>query len=135
MFLVKLAFWGSVVVLLLPTGQSDAAKDTQIGSLEALSAASATVSDMRQFCVRQPQACDVGAQALTAFGHKAQASAGMVYRYFTSHDAVDDTPTASIPDTRSAELSDAQNTLTAGDRAAPWRGPLPRPAPRAKGPG
>jgi len=34
---------------------------------------------MRQFCARQPDACEVGSAALTQFGHKAQASALWLY--------------------------------------------------------
>ncbi len=39
---------------------------------------------MSQFCSRQPEACQVGSQALTHFGHKAQASAKWLYEKFTS---------------------------------------------------
>lgn len=134
MFLVKLAFWGSLVVLLLPTGQADTAKDAQIDTVEALSAVSATFADMRQFCVRQPKTCEVGNQALSAFGQKAQASAALIYRYLSAPKPADDLPTASIPDTHPSAIADAQNTLTASDRATPWRGPMPRPAPRTREP-
>ena len=48
-----------------------------------MSAASATMSDMGQFCTRQPDACEVGSQALTQFGHKAQASAKWLYDFLT----------------------------------------------------
>ena len=42
------------------------------------------MSDMSQFCARQPDACEVGSQALTQFGHKAQASAKWVYDFLTA---------------------------------------------------
>ena len=54
-----------------------------IETAEAVSAASAAVSDMRQFCARQPEACSVGSQAAVAFGYKAQAGAKMLYDFLT----------------------------------------------------
>ena len=46
-----------------------------------VSASGAVVADVRQFCVRQPDACAVGSQALVEFGHKAQAGAKMLYEF------------------------------------------------------
>ena len=63
-FLVRTAFWLTIVVLLLPRLGSA----PQVSAGEAVSAAGAAVSDMRQFCARQPEACVVGSQALTSFG-------------------------------------------------------------------
>ena len=81
-FLIRMAFWLSVVLVLLPSGgakQTAAAPSAEIGAVEAVSAASATVGDMRQFCTRQPEACALGSQAAVAFGQRAQAGAKMVY--------------------------------------------------------
>src|SRR2546430_454333 len=77
MFLLRVAFWLSVVVILLPSGSQAPASGSQVGAGEAMSAASAAVSDMRQFCGRQPEACTVGSQAAVVFGQKAQAGAKM----------------------------------------------------------
>src|SRR3981189_684775 len=79
-FLIRMAFWLSVVLVLLPSGgatQPAAAPRAEIGAVEAVSAASATVGDMRQFCTRQPEACALGSQAAVAFGQRAQAGAKM----------------------------------------------------------
>ena len=67
-FLIRMAFWSSVVLVLLPTGGSKPteAPRSQVGALEAVSAASATVSDMSHFCARQPEACAVGSQWLAS---------------------------------------------------------------------
>src|ERR1043166_8656687 len=73
-FLLRTAFWLSIVIMLLPTPDSMKTPDG-VGAAKAVSAASATLSDIGQFCTRQPDACEVGSQALTQFGHKAQASA------------------------------------------------------------
>src|ERR1043165_3422940 len=81
-FLLRTAFWLSIVVMLLPTPDSMKAPEG-VGAAKAVSAASATMSDMGQFCTRQPDACEVGSQALTQFGHKAQASAKWVYDFLS----------------------------------------------------
>jgi len=117
-FLLRTAFWLSVVVLLLPTPESMKTPDG-VGAAKAVSAASATVSDMGQFCTRQPDACEVGSQALTQFGHKAQASAKWVYDLLTEK-LGDNTarPAKATP----ADLEGSQNTLTASDTAPAFRG-------------
>ena len=50
---------------------------------EAISAASAAASDMGQFCKRQPTACEVGGQAATAIGQRAQDGARKIYKIIT----------------------------------------------------
>ena len=64
--LVRMAFWLSVVIALLPMPSSQQETSaSQVGAIDALSAASAAVSDIRQFCVRQPGACAAGSQELS----------------------------------------------------------------------
>src|SRR6185369_16266996 len=116
-FLIRTAFWLSIVVLLLPTPESMKTPEPGIGAAQAVTAASATVSDMSQFCLRQPEACQVGSQALTYLGHKAVASTKWLYGKFTSNP---EQPAAS-PAKALAE-SDSQNTLTQADTAPAWRG-------------
>src|SRR5256885_965047 len=83
-FLIRTAFWLSIVIMLLPTPDSMKAPESGLSAAQAVTAASATVSDMSQFCVRQPETCQTGSQALAHFGHKAQASAKWLYEKFTS---------------------------------------------------
>jgi hypothetical protein len=123
-FLIRAAFWLSIVIVLLPTPESAKVPESGIGAAQAVTAASATVSDMSQFCTRQPEACQVGSQALTYFGHKAQASAKWVYEKFTSKT---EQPGAATPAKALAE-SDSQNTLTQADTAPAWRGTQQRQA-------
>jgi uncharacterized protein DUF5330 len=138
-FLIRVAFWLSIVIMLLPTGQSQvAAQAPQVGAVEAFGAASAAVADMRNFCSRQPEACVVGSHAATAFGHKAQASAKMIYEYLTEKVGPEAAATgiagnALAPSPQTAEKS-SQNTLTPADRSPAWRGPLPRPEMHARRP-
>ena len=83
-FLLRMAFWLGLVLVLLPSGsvQPNASR-TEVGASEALSAASATVGDLRGFCTRQPDACTVGSQVATAIGYKAQAGAKMLYDFLS----------------------------------------------------
>jgi len=123
LFLVRAAFWLSIVIVLLPTPDSVKIPESSIGTAQAVSAASATVSDMGQFCVRQPEACDVGSAALTQFAHKAQASAKWVYEFLTDKLGSQQAASAKGEPKAASGLDLSQNTLTASDAAPAWRGP------------
>src|SRR5439155_25536761 len=80
-FLLRMAFWLGLVLVLLPREKTpESHKLPQFGASEAVSAASAAVSDVSQFCKRQPAACEVGGQAATVIGQRAQAGARKLYR-------------------------------------------------------
>jgi hypothetical protein len=128
-FLLRMAFWLGVVVLLLPTGNTQpAAPGPQVGTVEAMSAAGAALSDMGQFCSRQPDACTVGSHAAVAFGQKAQASAKMLYEFFTEKLGPSATGSVATAPTGKTLASDrtGQDTLTPADRIPEWRSPVPR---------
>ena len=123
-FLLRMAFWLGLVLVLLPrdkTAESD--KLPQIGASEAVSAATAAVSDMSQFCKRQPAACEVGGQAATAIGQRAQEGARKLYHIITDKKASDHT--GSIGGADDADDSPAaaapRDTLTPDDMAPEWR--------------
>jgi hypothetical protein len=130
-FLLRMAFWLSVVLILLPTGSSQPVQSpNDVGASEAISAASATVHDMRGFCSRQPDACSVGSQVAVSLGYRAQAGAKILYEFLTetlgSHEGGLNSHTGSIAKTVQTPANASQNTLTPADIAAPWRGPQPR---------
>src|SRR5665213_716033 len=57
-FLLRMAFWLGLVLVLLPREKApESEKLPQIGASQAVQAATAAVSDMTQFCKRQPAAC------------------------------------------------------------------------------
>jgi len=135
-FLLRMTFWVSVVLVLLPSGGSQQrtanAPSAELGTIETLSAASATVSDMRQFCTRQPEACAVGSQAAAAIGQRAQAGAKMVYDFISERAAPHETGSVTTKPTRqgasqvasqAVPAAKSQDTLTAADLAPAWRGP------------
>lgn len=126
-FLLRTAFWLSVVLALLPTGSSQpASSDTSIGAIEAVSAAGAAVSDVTQFCGRQPEACEVGAQAATVFGQRAQAGAKMVYEFLSEKMGPAETGSVTPVKASSSAAKGSQQTLKPADLQPAWRGPTPR---------
>jgi hypothetical protein len=127
-FLLRMAFWLGLVLVLLPrekTPESD--KLPQLGASEAVSAATAAVSDMSQFCKRQPAACEVGGQAATVIGQRAQAGARKLYQIITDKRASDHTGSIGV-ENAGASVAEAapRETLRPEDLVAEWRAP---PAP------
>ena len=93
-FLLRMAFWLGLVLVLLPTDKTpDSDKSPQIGAADAISAATAAMSDMSQFCTRQPAACTVGGQAATVIGARAQSGAKKVYQFITDKAEKNETKT------------------------------------------
>src|SRR4030081_1641545 len=80
-FLLRMAFWLGLVLVLLPREKTpESEKRPQVGASEAVSAATAAVSDMSQFCKRQPAACEVGGQAASVIGQRAQGRPGQRFQ-------------------------------------------------------
>ena len=130
-FLLRMTFWLGLVLVLLPREKTpESEKLPQIGASEAVSAATAAVSDMGQFCKRQPAACEVGGQAATAIGQRAQDGARKLYQIITDKPDKTDKKapdhTGSIGGSGDAEatLSEVapRDTLTQDDLATAWRG-------------
>src|SRR4051812_37270161 len=89
-FLLRLTFWLGLVLVLLPRDKTpESEKLPQIGATEAVQAATAAVSDMGQFCKRQPATCEVGGQAATVIGHRATEGARKLYQIITDKKAPD----------------------------------------------
>ena len=125
-FLLRMAFWLGLVLVLLPRDKTpESEKLPQLGASEAVSAATAVVSDMSQFCKRQPAACEVGGQAATVLGQRAQAGARKLYQIITDKRSPEHT--GSIDGVENANPLSAEvaqrDTLTPDDLAAEWRGP------------
>jgi Family of unknown function (DUF5330) len=122
-FLLRMAFWLGLVCVLLPgSGAMSAKNDVDTG--EAVSAATAAVSDMAGFCARQPDACVVGGKVAVAIGQKAEAGARTLY----------DMISAKMAEKSASETTastKARGTLNASDVQPAWRGPVPLP-PRRK---
>jgi hypothetical protein len=124
-FLLRMAFWLCVVCVLLPSGTKSTSSEAQIDATQAVTLASAAVSDMRGFCERRPDACVTGGKVAVALGHKAEAGARTLY------DFVAKLREKSAPNEKANAKpsgSDAgQGTLTPTDMAPGWHTPVPLP--------
>jgi hypothetical protein len=136
-FLVRMTFWLGLVLVLLPFGSTQHnSPGNEVSASEAISAASATVGDLRGFCGRQPDACSVGSQVASAIGYRAQAGAKILYEALSEAMAPRETGSGGTSVSKNtvgesaAEKSAAehpsQSTLTPADIAPAWRGPPAR---------
>jgi hypothetical protein len=128
-FLLRMAFWLGLVLVLLPREKTtESEKLPQLGASEAVSAATAAVSDMSQFCKRQPAACEVGGQAATVIGHRAQEGARKLYQIITDKRSPDRTGSIANGDNADASLPGLapRDTLTPYDLQVDWHD-LPQP--------
>ena len=151
-FLLRMAFWLGLVLVLLPREKTpESEKLPQIGASQAVQAATAAVSDMSQFCKRQPAACEVGGQAASVIGQRAEDGARKLYKIITDKKAPDAAAkrapdgtdkrgpdgtdkrgpdrTGSIGAVDNADSSPGdmapRDTLTPDDLVAEWRMPSP----------
>jgi hypothetical protein len=138
-FLLRLAFWLGLVLVLLPRDKTpESEKLPQISVSEAVQAATAAVSDMSQFCKRQPAACEVGGQAATVIGVRAQEGARKIYQSITDKKAGEGDKKPSEAEKKPPDHTGSiggeeeidpvlaesmpHDTLTQDDLALEWRG-------------
>lgn len=122
-FLLRMAFWLGLVLVLLPRGKTPKSeKLPQIHTSEAVQAATATVADLSQFCKRQPAACEVGGQAATVIGQRAEDGARKLYRIITDKRSPDHTNSVGGSDSDDPSPV-SRDTLTPDDLVAEWRLP------------
>jgi hypothetical protein len=126
-FLLRMAFWLGLVLVLLPRDKTpESEKLPRLGTSEAVSAATAAVSDMSQFCKRQPAACEVGGQAATVIGQRAQAGARKLYQIITDKRPPEHTGSiAGVEDDPSLAEAAPRDTLTPDDLVAEWHDVAP----------
>ena len=115
-FLLRTAFWLSIVILLLPAdpARRDSARP-QVGTLETLGVAQAAIEDARGFCARRPEACEAGSLALNSFGEKAQYGAKLIYEFLS-----DKFGEAPAKQTEAGERP-GRHTLTPTDVSPAWK--------------
>jgi hypothetical protein len=133
MFLIRVAFWVGLAVLLLPTDERQQAR--------LYGTAVATVERVTTFCDRNAQACAAGAQLWATFVKKAEFGARLAIDLVSSggskgEDAASPGSQPAIapanatpkPDSKpAARLPVSQRgTLTPNDLAPAWRGRVQR---------
>ena|SRR5437868_7049600 len=120
-FLLRMAFWLCVVCVLLSIGSKSAPLDAQIDATEAVTLASAAVSDVRGFCERQPDACVTGSKVAVALGHKAEAGARTLYEFIIR------LREKSASSDKGGGKPGSEGTLTPADMAPTWHALVPLP--------
>ena len=106
-FIIKSAFWLSLVLLLIPVGGDDTTET--VGPIQAFFAAREAVGDIAGMCERKPDVCVTGRLALSTITVRARESA----RY--AMEMLEDEPTADAP--ADVASSDHVTTGTVAPRA------------------
>lgn len=124
-FLLRVAFWLTIVLLLLPAipgvpgHDSGAPKEPPVGAMEAFSAATSAVADAGGFCARQPQACAIGAGLVQMISERAEAGARFALAYLAEQIGEEKRRAAAR-----AAGAPSGDTLTTRDLSPEWQGPL-----------
>jgi hypothetical protein len=82
-FLIRTAFWLSLVVALIPVNPADLRPDQRpVSTLETISIARTVMADAAGFCDRNPEACATGRELISQFGVKARNGWAFANRLF-----------------------------------------------------
>lgn len=87
-FLIKGAFWFSLVLVLLPLFDTDATQTLEQGPAvelgDTVSAASEAIGYLSAMCLQKPDVCEKGTEAFVALGHRAREGARVAYKLLDS---------------------------------------------------
>jgi hypothetical protein len=105
-FLIRLAFWFSLVLLALPlsVGTDEAGRES-VGPIQALFAAREAVGDIAGICERKPDVCETGKSAMHTIGARAKETAKIAAAM------LDDKGAETSPDTSLATGSVAEDIV------------------------
>ncbi len=79
-FLIRMGFWFSLVLLLLPFHSGDGTDGAStVSPIQAFFAARDAVGDVAGICERKPDVCETGKSALHTIGVRARESARVAY--------------------------------------------------------
>jgi hypothetical protein len=125
LFLLRMAFWLMIIVLLLPTDERQRS--------EVYGTAQAAVNDLATFCDRNPDTCAKGKDAFGVFVQKAQFGARMLIDMINGRGAGEGAPGMQGPEQGSGTNfpfepshfgpDGSQDTLNPDDRDEAWGGP------------
>jgi Family of unknown function (DUF5330) len=126
-FLLRMTFWLGLVCVLLPSGTKSPSSDAGVDAVQAVTVASATVSDMRGFCERQPNACAAGGKIAVAIGHRAEAGARTIFNFITTKLSETAAPKTKTSANVVSVSKREQGTLTEADMQPAWHAAVPLP--------
>lgn len=125
-FLIRGAFWFSLVLVMLPIFDQDAtdrlAKEPGVELTDALGAAAGVFSYATELCAEKPDVCVKGAETFSTLGSRAREGARVAYTYLDTQFA----------DQTAVQAADAvkTGTVAAKDAGLPDIGMIPIPIPR-----
>ena len=124
-FLIKGAFWFSLVLVMLPIFDQDAtdrlSHEKGVELTDALGAAAGLISYATDLCSEKPDVCIKGAETFSTLGHRAREGARVAYTYLDTQ----------FSDEDATAKADAVLTGTVAAKAADSAaGAIPIPLPR-----
>lgn len=99
-FLIKLGFWLSLTLLLIPFASTGGEQQAEtVSPMQALFAAREALGDVAGICERKPEICATGKAAMTTIGVRAREGAKVAYEFLDDrYGAPDETVhTGSLP--------------------------------------
>ncbi len=141
-FLLRLTFWLALVCIVLPNGSTTTNNEEQISGAQAVTLASAALSDARGFCDRQPDACLTGGKIAKALTLRLEAGARTIYEFVADgiKAKLNDSPASAGKSMEKAAanrdngapspLRAGHGTLLPADTVLPWHAPVPYPSRR-----
>jgi len=101
-FLIRLAFWFSLVLLALPfdVGPDEQGRES-VNPIQALIAAREAVGDIAGICERKPDVCETGASAVHTISERAKQTARIAATL------IEDTPTGQAEPATTGSISSA----------------------------
>ena len=79
-FLIRSAFWLSLVLLIIPFDGGAAGPEAEtVGALQAMNAAREAIGDVSGICERKPDVCETAGAAFQTIGVRAREGAKLAY--------------------------------------------------------
>jgi hypothetical protein len=102
-FLIRMAFWFSLVLLALPLGVGPGEDGQQsVGPIQALFAAREAVGDIAGLCERKPDVCETGKSAMYTISVRAKETARIAAAMINDNQSGQSGP-AGAPETKVAD--------------------------------
>lgn len=127
-FLIRGAFWFSLVLVMLPIFDQEAtdrlSKEQGVELTDALGAAAGVISYATDLCAQKPEVCVKGAETFSTLGSRAREGARVAYTYLDTQ----------FVDEASVKTADAvkTGTVVSGPDGLPALDTIPIPVPRPK---
>lgn len=110
-FLIRMAFWFSLVLLFLPIWPTGGETDQQpVGAIRTFIAAQQAVSDISRICEREPDVCETGKAAAQTIGVRAREGARIAAELLEQTQAGSTAPSDPDADAMASALEDAPPT-------------------------